>query len=77
MRRFSVLVILIVCMPSLAAAVLTVHPKNPRYFADGSGRAIYLGGHQMFVDLQDNSFNKEFIYQRISLQSLRQAVRES
>jgi len=64
MRRFSVLVILIVCMPSLAAAVLTVHPKNPRWFADGSGRAIYLGGHQMFVDLQDNSFNKEFIRNR-------------
>jgi len=48
-------------MPSLAVAVLSVHPKNPRYFADGSGRAIYLAGHQMFVDLQDNSFNKEFI----------------
>jgi hypothetical protein len=61
MRRFSVLVILIVCMPSLAAAVLSVHPKNPRYFADERGRAIYLGGHQVFVDLQDNSFNKEFI----------------
>ncbi|MHC4070978.1 MAG: DUF6298 domain-containing protein [Planctomycetota bacterium] len=61
MRRFSVLLVLIVCMPSLAVAVLSVHPKNPRYFADGSGRAIYLGGHQMFVDLQDNSFNKEFI----------------
>jgi len=60
MRRFSVLVIGIVCMPSLAAAVLSVHPRNPRYFADGSGGAIYLGGHQIFVDLQDNSFNKEF-----------------
>ncbi len=45
----------------LAADVLTVHPKNPRYFTDGSGKAIYLGGHQIFVDLQDNSFNKEFI----------------
>jgi len=48
-------------MPSLAAGVLRVHPDNPRWFADGSGRAIYLGGHQIFVDLQDNSYNKEFI----------------
>jgi hypothetical protein len=45
----------------LQAGVLRVHPGNPCYFADGSGRAIYLGGHQIFVDLQDNSFNKAFI----------------
>jgi hypothetical protein len=37
-----------------------VHPANPRYFTDDTGKAIYLGGHQIFVDLQDNSFNKEF-----------------
>jgi hypothetical protein len=43
------------------ADVLSVHPKNPRYFTDGSGKAIYLGGHQIFVDLQDNSYNKKFI----------------
>jgi hypothetical protein len=41
--------------------VIRVHPENPRWFADDSGRAIYLGGHQIFVDLQDNSYNKEFI----------------
>jgi hypothetical protein len=41
--------------------LLRVHPENPRYFTDGSGPAIYLAGHQSFVDLQDNSFNKEFI----------------
>lgn len=41
--------------------LLRVHPTNPSYFTDDSGRAIYLGGHQIFVDLQDNSFNKEFI----------------
>jgi hypothetical protein len=45
----------------LAADVLKVHQRNPLYFSDGSGRAIYLAGHQIFVDLQDNSFNKEFI----------------
>jgi hypothetical protein len=43
------------------AGTLRVHPRNPRYFTDGSGKAIYLGGHQIFVDLQDNSFNKQFI----------------
>jgi len=46
------------------AGVLRVHPDNPRYFTDGSGKAIYLGGHQIFVDLQDNSFNKEFVRNR-------------
>jgi hypothetical protein len=51
-------------MPSLAAGMLSVHPDNSRWFADGSGRAIYLGGHQSFADLQDNSFNKEFIRNR-------------
>jgi hypothetical protein len=61
MKRFSLLVVLAVCLPSLAADVLRLHPNNPCYFADGSGKAIYLGGHQMFVDLQGNSFNKEFI----------------
>jgi len=59
------------CTPAILAAVLLsepasagllrVHLENPRYFANGSGRAIYLAGHQSFVDLQDNSFNKEFI----------------
>ncbi len=52
----------------LAATVLTasamgplrVHPQNPRYFTDG-GKGIWLGGHQIFVDIQDNSFNKEWI----------------
>jgi len=58
-RLFAAL--LVVCSASLAKGTLAVHPDNPRYFTDGSGRAIYLGGHQMFVDLQDNSFNKEFI----------------
>jgi len=61
-----------ICLPTiLVTAILSglasgegllrVHPVNPRYFTDDSGRAIYLTGHQSFVDLQDNSFNKEFI----------------
>ncbi|MHC4165885.1 MAG: DUF6298 domain-containing protein [Planctomycetota bacterium] len=64
MRRFRISAILFVSMPSLAAGLLQTHPDNPRWFADGSGRAVYLGGHQSFVDLQDNSFNKEFIRNR-------------
>lgn len=49
-----------------ATGPLRVHPTNPRYFtdgttnADGAMQAIYLGGHQIFVDLQDNAFNKEW-----------------
>jgi hypothetical protein len=49
-----------------ATGPLRVHPTNPRYFtdgttnADGSLKAIYLGGHEIFVDLQDNAFNKEW-----------------
>jgi hypothetical protein len=61
MVRLSVLIVLGMTVSISRADVLSVHPGNPRYFADGSGRAIYLGGHQSFVDLQDNSFNKEFI----------------
>ena len=57
----GLLVVLNICLPSLVEGVLRVHPDNPRWFADGSGRPIYLGGHQIFVDLQDNSYNKEFI----------------
>jgi hypothetical protein len=59
--KFGFLIFLTLALPTSAANVLSVHPENPRYFADGSGRAVYLGGHQGFVDLQDNSFNKEFI----------------
>ena len=32
---------------------LRVHPKNPRYFTDGSGKAIYLTGSHTWSNLQD------------------------
>ena len=35
---------------------LAVHPSNPSYFADAKGRAIWLGGHQIFNDIQDNAW---------------------
>src|SRR5262249_43772366 len=35
---------------------LRVHPKNPRYFADGSGKAVYLTGAHTWANLQDIGF---------------------
>jgi hypothetical protein len=32
---------------------LRIHPTNPRYFADGSGRAIYLTGSHFWTTVQD------------------------
>lgn len=40
------------------AGVLRAHPENPLFFTQDGEKAIYLAGHQIFVDLQDNSFNK-------------------
>src|SRR6516162_4109210 len=36
-----------------AMGPLRVHPKNPRYFADGNGRAVYLTGSHTWANLQD------------------------
>ena len=36
-----------------ATGPLRVHPENPRYFADGSGKAIYLTGSHTWSNLQD------------------------
>ena len=57
----TILLALVLSGPALAKGLLRVHPRNSRYFTDDSGQAIYLAGHQSFVDLQDNSFNKEFV----------------
>lgn len=37
-----------------AIGPLTVHPTNPRYFTDGSGRAIYLTGSHHWNNFQDS-----------------------
>lgn len=44
-------------MPQAAPAMgpLTVHPSNPRYFTDGSGKAIYLTGSHHWSNLQDGA----------------------
>ena len=62
--RLAVLGAAFVCFLTVPVAgrPLSVNSKNPIYFDDGSGKAIYLAGHQIFVDLQDNSFNKALIY---------------
>ncbi len=36
-----------------ATGPLRVHPANPRYFADGSGRAVYLTGSHVWQNLKD------------------------
>jgi hypothetical protein len=36
-----------------AMGPLRVHSQNPRYFADGRGRAIYLTGSHTWANLQD------------------------
>ena len=38
-----------------AAGPLTVHPTNPRYFTDGSGKAVFLTGSHTWNNLQHNS----------------------
>jgi hypothetical protein len=40
---------------------LAVHPRNPRYFVDDSGKAIYLGGHQIFTEIQDHASTKPWV----------------
>jgi hypothetical protein len=42
-----------ICQAEPAAGLLWIHPKNPRYFTDGSGKAIYLTGSHTHFNLQD------------------------
>ena len=37
-----------------AAGPLTILPSNPRYFTDGTGRAVYLTGAHTWNNLQSN-----------------------
>lgn len=36
-----------------ARGPLKVHPTNPRYFTDGSGKAVYLAGSHNWANLVD------------------------
>lgn len=40
--------------PEGGGATLRIHPTNPRYFTDGTGRAIYLTGSHTWYNLQDS-----------------------
>jgi hypothetical protein len=40
-------------IPRRFAGPLRVHPENPRYFADDTGRAIYLAGSHTWAVMQD------------------------
>ncbi|RPJ34141.1 MAG: hypothetical protein EHM35_10020, partial [Planctomycetaceae bacterium] len=42
-----------------ASMPLRVHPSNPRYFTDDSGRAVYLTGSHTWTNLTDVSGYKE------------------
>jgi len=39
-----------------AAGPLRVHPTNPRYFADGSGKVVYLTGSHTWTNFQDGGW---------------------
>ncbi len=39
--------------PPASSGPLRVHPRNPRYFTDDSGKAIYLTGSHIWNNLQD------------------------
>lgn len=43
---------------------LRVHPDNPRYFTDDTGRAIFLTGAHTWNNLQDNSVYPPVDYAR-------------
>jgi hypothetical protein len=45
-----------------AAGPLRVLPSNPRYFTDGSGKAIYLVGSNQGSELQDNAWGGTLDY---------------
>lgn len=40
---------------AMVTGPLTVHPTNPRYFSDGSGKAIFLTGSHTWANFQDNA----------------------
>jgi len=52
---------------SSAKGPLRVHPKNPRYFTDGSGRAVFLTGSHTWANFQERGVEGEtpdFDYER-------------
>ena len=48
----TIMLVLAALVPAVSAAPLTVNPTNPRYFTDGSGKAVYLTGSHDHSNLQ-------------------------
>ncbi len=44
--------------PSLSLGPLRIHPKNPRYFMDPHGNAVYLAGSHVWHNLQDHGHRR-------------------
>src|SRR5687768_13267410 len=51
-----VLLIFLASIQPTTAGPLRAHSGNPRYFTDGSGKAIYLTGWNNGRELQDNAW---------------------
>ena len=45
----------------MSAVPLKIHPSNPRYFTDQSGKAIYLSGSHYWYNLQDGEDRTEIV----------------
>ena len=59
-RRLPSVLLALAAIPLAAAEVqgpLRVHPANPRYFTDGSGKAILLTGSHTWGNLQDYTYD--------------------
>ena len=54
--------------PSGATGPLRVHPANPRYFADGNGKVVYLTGSHTWNSLQDVTGDEWYLPNLISKQ---------
>jgi len=47
---------------NIASGPPKIHPRNPRYFTDGSGKAIYLTGSHTWSNLQEYEGSSPFNY---------------
>ncbi len=55
--------VIIVTVSKIASGPLKVHPRNPRYFTDGSGKAVYLTGIHTWSNLQEYESDSPFNYE--------------
>jgi len=55
------LLLSVMCIGGIAGP-LRVHPENPRYFGDDSGRVVYLTGSHTWLDLQDGRLGGKLLH---------------